>query len=586
MQSKYKWDFKSVDEVVALKLSHDLELPVVIAKVLVSRGIETKEVARSFLSPSIKRDLASPSLFPGVEQAVERIWQAVMKREHVVIFGDFDVDGIAASVIMQKALSAVGADSSVFLPLRDREGYGLTSGAIERCLAQSPVKPGLLITVDCGIGSLTQVAMLNQLGIDVVITDHHECGKELPHAVALVNPHLGASAGAESICGAGVAFKVAHALVKRAACEGVAVPKGLAGRLVVPAGLATVVDIVPLTGENRLFASSAMKLWKNHAGVGLHELMTIAQKRPVRTPDAYTFGFVLGPRINASGRMGSAMIAYELMMTEDRSRAKELATQLEALNVERRGVQSRILEMARRQCGLSEGQHIEGAIVVGGLEHSASGDEDWHAGVAGIVASQLCEESGLPSVVIVLNSDGGGRGSVRAGAEYHALEALAASDDALEGFGGHARAAGLQLKPGEFENFKELFRGACAKQTDGVAVVPSVKIECWLEPGQISYEMAGYMQQLAPFGLQNRTPLWAMRGLQIESVRAMGSNAEHMQFTFNIGGDINVRAVWFKCGNLSQVLDRGDCVDVVFELVQSDFRGFNEIELRVMDMRK
>jgi len=586
MQSKYKWDFKSVDESVALKLSHDLELPVVIAKVLVSRGIETKEAARSFLSPGIKRDLASPSLFPGVEQTVERIWQAVTKREHVVIFGDFDVDGIAAAVIMQKALSAVGADSSVFLPLRDREGYGLTSDAIEHCLEQSPVKPGLLITVDCGIGSVKQVAMLNQLGIDVVITDHHECGKELPDAVALVNPHLGASAGAESICGAGVAFKVAHALVKRAASEGVAVPKGLAGRLVVPAGLATVADIVPLTGENRLFAASAMKLWKNHAGAGLHELMTIAQKRPVRTPDAYTFGFVLGPRINASGRMGSAMIAYELMMTEDRQRARELAAQLEALNGERRGVQSRILEMARRQCGLSEGKRVEGAIVVGGLEHSASGEEDWHAGVAGIVASQLCEESGVPSVVIVFNSDGGGRGSVRAGAEYHALEALAASDDALEGFGGHARAAGLQLKPGKFEKFKELFRQACSRQTDGAAAVPSVKVECWLEPGQISYEMAGYVQQLAPFGLQNRTPLWAMRGLQIESVRAMGSTAEHMQFTFNIGRDINVRAVWFKCGNLSQVLDRGDCVDVVFELVQSDFRGFNEIELRIVDMRK
>ncbi|MDA3926351.1 MAG: single-stranded-DNA-specific exonuclease RecJ [Kiritimatiellae bacterium] len=586
MQSKYKWDFQTVEEDAALELSRKIELPLVIARILVSRGIQSKEEARRFLSPNIKRDLASPFLFPGVEEAVERIWAATQKREHIVIFGDFDVDGISASVILHKALSAVGADAEVFLPLRDKEGYGLSFKAIERCLAECSSKPALFITVDCGIGSVQEVARLRELDIDVVITDHHECGETLPDAVAMVNPHLGASPGAETICGAGVAFKVAHALVQRAAGAGVEVEKGLAGRLVVPVGLATVADIVPLTGENRLFASSAMKLWTNYAGEGLHALMTRAQQRSVDIPNSYIFGFVLGPRINASGRMGSAMVAYELMMTTDKDRAKELAARLEGFNGERRGVQMRILELARKQCGLADGECVDAAIVVGGVENPETNDDGWHPGVAGIVASQLSEESGKPAAVIVLNKDGGGRGSVRAGAAYHALEALASADEALEGFGGHARAAGFQLKPFAFEKFKELFCKACEEQTVGVDLSQSIKVTDWIMPDQISYEMAEYVQQLAPFGMGNRMPLWAMHGVLIENVRTMGTSGEHMQFIFKTGDEKSVRAIWFKCGNLSQVLKKGDSVDVVFELAQSDFRGFKEIELKIVDMRK
>lgn len=584
VKSKYKWHFVQVEERTALDLSRKLELPVEIARILVSRNIITKEDARRFLAPDIKRDLASPTLFPGVEQAVDRLWRAKINGEHIVIFGDFDVDGISAAVILQKALLAVGADTEVFLPLREKEGYGLSFKAIERCLREC--NPKLLITVDCGIGSLEQVTMLNERGIDVVITDHHECGDDkLPDAVAIVNPHLGASPGAEHICGAGVAFKVAHALVQRAGREGVEVEKGLAGQLVVPAGLATVTDIVPLTGENRLFASSAMKLWKNYAGAGLHELMARAQQRPIATPDAYTFGFVLGPRINASGRMDSAMVAYELLMTEDRERARELAAKLEGFNGERRGVQMRILALAREQCGLSAGECSEAAIVVGGYENPDTNDEGWHPGVAGIVASQLSEESGKPAAVIVLNKDGSGRGSVRAGAHYHALDALAFADEALDGFGGHARAAGFQLKPSAFEKFKELFSTACEAQVAGVEPEQLINVAAWIEPEQISYEMAESVQQLAPFGLDNRMPLWAMRGVLVESVRTMGGSGEHMQFIFKSGDEKSVRAVWFKCGNRSEEVAKGDLVDVVFELTQSDFRGFKEIELKVVDMR-
>ena len=585
MQAKYEWAEQPVDIPAALKLSRELELPEVIARVLVSRGISSKPAALSFLSPDIKRDLGSPCKFPGVEPAASRIWQAVASNEYIIIFGDFDVDGVCASVILNKALSAMGAKTGVFLPLREQEGYGLTFKALERCLKEAPRKPGLIVTVDCGIGSLDEVEFLKEQGVDVVITDHHECGEHLPQASAIVNPHCGSSPGAEYLCGAGVAFKVAHALVLHAQQAGVETDKGLAGQLVVAAGLATVADIVPLKGENRLFASSAMKLWKNFAGKGLHALMNRALPRPQEVPDTYTFGFVLGPRINASGRMGSAMVAYELLMTNDSDRARELAAELEGFNGERRGVQCRILELARSQCALDTGKFDSAAVVVGGSDSSCSADDGWHPGVAGIVASQLCEETGVPAAVIVFDSDGGGRGSVRAGAAYHALDALAASDEALDGFGGHARAAGFQLKPGCFDKFRELFCAACAEQVELSGAVSSLSFESWLEPHQITYEMAGFVRKLAPFGLENRMPRWAMRNVELDNVRTMGPSGEHMQFVLRTGSEVTVRAVWFKCGDLTGVLEKGDRVDLVFELVQSDFRGFPEIELRVIDMR-
>ncbi|MFO7937789.1 MAG: single-stranded-DNA-specific exonuclease RecJ [Kiritimatiellia bacterium] len=586
MQARYEWVEKEKgDRSAVLKLSRELELPEIIAQVLVSRGISSKADARSFLTPEIKRDLGAPSDFPGVDAAVSRIWQAVQRGEHIVVFGDFDVDGVCAAVILDKALSAVGAENSVFLPLREPEGYGLTMPAIERCLNETPEKPGLLITVDCGIGSVHEVRYLKDQSIDVVITDHHECGEKLPEAVAVVNPHCGASAGAEYLCGAGVAFKVAHALVQHAQQNGVETDKGLAGQLVVAAGLATVADIVPLQGENRLFASSAMKLWKNFAGKGLHALLNRALTRPQETPDAYTFGFVLGPRINASGRMASAMVAYELLMTDDPDRARELAAELEGFNGERRGVQNRILKLAREQCGLDAGKFESPAVVVGGYGKSCGESDGWHPGVAGIVASQLCEETGCPAAVIVFDSDGGGRGSVRAGSQHHALETLSACSEVLDGFGGHAKAAGFQLRPRFFERFKKLFIDSCAAQVAGQKAATPLSFEAWLDPHQITYEMAGHIRKLAPFGLKNRMPRWALRDVTLENVRTMGASADHMQFVIKTVSEMSVRAVWFKSGDLTDDLKKGDCVDMVFELVQNDFRGCPEIELRIIDMR-
>ncbi|MFA7172373.1 MAG: single-stranded-DNA-specific exonuclease RecJ [Kiritimatiellia bacterium] len=587
MQAKYRWDFTKIEGQNTSTLCQEFGLPPALARVLHSRGIATCEQARQFLVPDIKQDLTDPALFSGVADAVERIWVAITKKEPIMIFGDFDVDGIAAAAILKQAFTALGAEASVFLPRRGTEGYGFTLKALQRALHESQPQPSLIITVDCGVGAVEEVAWLQDQGIDVIITDHHECGPIRPAAVAVINPHLGAPVGAESICGAGVAFKLAHALIQRAGQEGFHVKRGVSGQWVVLAGLASVADVVPLTGENRLFAASAMKLWKNHAGVGLRQLMLRAQTGPAGTPDAYTFGFVLGPRINAAGRMDSAMTAYELLTTEDIDHARRLAAQLEGYNGERRGIQARILKEAREQCGVASGSCQDAAIVVGGCENPDDPKADgWHPGVVGIVAAQLSEESGKPAAVIVFNREGGGRGSVRAGTGYHALSALASAGETLDGFGGHAHAAGFQLKSGGFERFKVLFCQACAEHSDHTDTAPAITVEAWIEPEQISLGLAAQIERLAPFGMANRMPLWAMRGVAIESLRVLGSKEEHMQFIFEMGARQSVRAIWFRCGNLCRILSKGDVVDLVFELVQSDFRGPLEIELRIVDMSR
>jgi single-stranded-DNA-specific exonuclease len=586
MLPKYRWENASADEAAALALADALGLPQPVARVLAARGITTPEAAAAFLCPDLKVHLGHPFEFPGARAAAERLWAAVRGQREIVVFGDFDADGVAAAAVLATALQRIGGAVEVFLPVREPEGYGLTFAALERCLRERGSVPDVLVTVDCGISSPSEVAYLRAKGIAVIITDHHEPGRELPQADVLVNPRLGASKGAEHLCGAGVAFKVAHALVEVGMAQGWYQGAGLCGELLPAVGLATVADVVPLTGENRLFVSSALKHWNRFAGEGLRALLSRASTRTVETPDAYTFGFVLGPRINAAGRMDSAMVAYELLTTRDRDRAAELAVKLEGFNGRRKGVEERIIAAARRQCGLdaAEGVFAQAAVVVGS-DGSHAGEAGWHPGVIGIVAARLSDAAGRPAAVVAFDAAGAGRGSVRAGEGYHALKALTAADAALAGFGGHERAAGFHVKPGAFDQFKRLFCEACASQALEGGTVRRLTVDGWLEPGQLSLELFKQQQRLAPFGMGNPAPRWGLRGVTVERVQPVGAAGEHVQFTFKLARGNSVRAVWFRHGGVTEaVRAAGGLFDVVFELSQSDFGGEPSAELRIVDM--
>ena len=582
MLPKYTWRETAVDEAAVQTLAQCAGVCAPVARVLVARGAVSPEAAEAFLKPDLKAHLSAPFDFPGVRAAAERLWAAVRGGREIVVFGDFDADGVAAAAVLVTTLQKIGGRAEVFLPVRDPEGYGLTFAALERCFGARGKLPDLLVTVDCGIGAVEEVAYLCGRGVEVIVTDHHEPGAELPHAAVIVNPRLGAAPGAEHLCGAGVAFKVAHALAELGRAEGWYRGGPFGGELLAAVGLATVADIVPLTGENRVFVASALKHWGRFAGTGLRALLSRASSQTVDGVDATTFGFVLGPRINAAGRMGSAMVAYELLTTQDRDRAAELAAKLEAFNGERKGVESRIVAAARRQCGLEAAAFGDAAVVVGG-DGAHAGGEGWHPGVIGIVASRLSDEAGRPAAVVAFDEEGWGRGSVRACDGYHALEALAATGDALEGFGGHARAAGFRLRPGRFEAFKRRFCEACAKQTPGAE--PALTVDGWLAPEDLSLEFYREQQRLAPFGMGNPAPRWGVRKALLARAQPVGASGEHLQLAFSWASGKSVRGVWFRRGGLAETLHAtGGRFDVVFELTRNDFAGESSAELQVIDM--
>lgn len=583
MLPNFRWIDASADARAVGALKEALGLSEPVARVLVARGAATPAAAQAFLKPELQSQLGSPCDFPGVRAAAERLWAAVRNRREIVVYGDFDADGVAAAAVLVTTLRRIGGCAEVFLPVRDPEGYGLTFAALKRCFGARGKPPDLLVTVDCGIGAVPEVAHLRACGVEVIVTDHHEPGEALPQAEVIVNPRLGASPGAEYLCGAGVAFKVAHALVELGKASGWYQGGTFGGELLTAVGLATVADIVPLTGENRALVAYALKNWSRYAGEGLRALLSRASPQTMDVLDAATFGFILGPRINAAGRMGSAMVAYELLTTRDRDRAVELAAKLEAFNGARRGVETRIVAAARCQCGLEAGT-FEGAAVVVGNDGPHVGATGWHPGVIGIVAARLCEETGRPAAVVSFDGQGAGRGSVRAGDGYHALRALEAAREALEGFGGHARAAGFSVRRERFERFKELFCEACARQ-QAAGVASALEVSGWLESRQLTLELFAEQQRLAPFGMGNPTPRWGMRGVSIRQTQPMGGTGEHLQLTFQTGTGNLLRGVWFRRGNLAEHLRSvAGRVDVVFELARNDFGGEPSVELRVVDL--
>ena len=588
MLPKFKWKDAQADESTVLHLAHALGVANPVARMLVARGFATPEAADAFLHPEMKKHLGDPFDFPGVREAAEHLWSAVRGGREIMVFGDFDADGVAAAAVLVTALRKIGGTVDVFIPARDSEGYGLTLEAIDRCFRERGRVPAVLVTVDCGIGSVVEVDHLNRQGIEVVITDHHEPCPVLPKAAVIVNPRVGASRGAEHLCGAGVAFKVAHALVEMGKKNGWYQGGPLGGELLVPVGLATVTDIVPLTGENRLLVWSALKHWGHFAGLGLRALLARAAQQTLPVPDAYTFGFILGPRINAAGRMDSAMVAYELLTTRDKDRAAALAAKLEGFNGQRRGVEERIVLAARRQCGLDvAGAIFDKPAVVVGNAGTHAGETGWHPGVIGIVASRLSDATGRPAAVVAFDEDGCGRGSVRAGEGYHALDALAAAGDALEGYGGHARAAGFQVKPGCFERFRQLFCQACAGQAvaAGATCGRTLTVDGWLEPEDLTLELFHGQQQLAPFGHGNPTPRWGVRKVSVKDAKPMGSAGEHVQCTFERDGRLLPRGVWFRNGNaIEAIRSNGAELDVIFELRVNSYGGDASIELQVVDM--
>ncbi len=538
----------------------------VVAQILYNRGI-THEELPTFLHPGTAA-LHAPTLMRGMPEAVRRIRAAIATRERIAVYGDFDVDGVTGTVLLHQALSALGADCTVYVPHRATEGYGLNRGALDRLHADGV---RLVVTVDCGISGADEVEYARGIGLDVIVTDHHLPPEKLPAAVAILNPRQPLCAYPfKDLAGVGVAFKLASAL-----SEGV--PDGARLRrealdLVV---IGTVSDMVPLRGENRVLVRYGLPVLSHTTRLGLQVLLRHAGLEHTNLTTA-EIGFRVGPRLNAAGRIDHASVGCRLLMTRDAAEADELAAALEDKNVERQRLTADIIAAARARIGA---RPTGRALVVD--------DDTWPVGVVGLVAGRLAEEYSRPVFVIERDNSAAGesRGSARSVPGFNVIDALTRCADLLTKFGGHAAAAGFSLRTECIAPFRARIDALATAALGEEDLTPSIQLDA--EVGGRLFgveELRGLFEQLAalePFGVGNQPPVLLWRGLRVADCRVVGK--DHLRFSFSTP-DGTVGAIAFGRAEDVGVLPRGAAVDVVCSLQHNDWNGYSSVELRIKDL--
>lgn len=564
-----RWRTASADPSAAAKLAAGIGVTTTVAEVLLRRGCSGAEQAERFLRPRLS-DLSDPGQLPDMAPAADRVARALRTGERITVFGDYDVDGISAAALLSRTLRALGGRVETFLPHREDDGYGLHAATLDRCLKAQ--RPDLLITVDCGTGSVEAVRNASARGVDVVVTDHHNVPDELAPAVAVVNPKRGSSdAPWSALCGTGVAFKLCHALVKagRATGSSAAVDLDLRESLGLVA-LGTVADVVPLTGENRTLVRHGLAALQETEHPGLAALKQVASVSG--RLDTYHVGFMLAPRLNAAGRLGTAEKALELLTTGDSARASALAGELDRANQERRRIESEAFESAILQVDPEFDPDRDYALVVYG--------RDWHPGVIGIVASRLLSRYRRPVIVVTTQKDGRTRGSCRSLEGFHLVEALDRCSDLLLRHGGHALAAGIEIEESRIPAFRERFAGIAADRLRGTDLDPVQPVDGWLRLADLDDAFVDAMDLLRPFGAGNPEPVWATAGLKVfGQARVVGER--HLALTFLEGLDRR-EAIGFRLGD--RELPPGP-LDAAYTVQRKEWRGRTSIQMVLQDFR-
>ncbi|MBT3200097.1 MAG: single-stranded-DNA-specific exonuclease RecJ [Phycisphaerales bacterium] len=572
--NRLRWEFAEPFD-GAETLMSSLRLGPMIAQVLHNRGLDDPLTAGKFLDPKLN-DLHDPELLSGAVEAAELIAKAVADKRKIVIYGDYDVDGITATAILHAVLRLVDANVDYYVPHRMEEGYGLNVEAIDKLVADGAE---MLITVDCGVSAVEAVAHATAAGLEVIVTDHHTLGDELPPASAIVHPSLPDSKYPNvNLAGAGVAFKLAWQ-VARAICGSNRVDAKMRQFLLDAtcfAALGTIADVVPLLGENRLLAKFGLDGLKGTEHTGLRALLESAGLTGEKL-DSYHVGFVLGPRLNAAGRMGHARLAVEMLTGASRQRSCEIAEYLDTQNTERRKVQDDItaqaVEMVQAQGFDSPDRR---AIVVGG--------DNWHGGVIGIVAARLVSRFGRPAIVISLG-DEVSRGSGRSIDGFNMHTALTACSEHLEGFGGHAMAAGVTLDRNNLEAFSEAFVAYASAHITDQQLVPVLKIDATATLADINYDTVRSLTKMAPFGQGNPAPVVVVKGCRVlVAPKRIGASGTTVSMTLGQDG-VNLRAIGFGMGDLTEALVGVNTVDVAFEPQLNTFRGNTTVQAMLRDVR-
>ncbi|MCA9133416.1 MAG: single-stranded-DNA-specific exonuclease RecJ [Planctomycetales bacterium] len=574
------WKFVPHDRGEIQAFAERCEVSPVVAQLLLKRGIRCPEDARRFLQAKLT-DLRPPEQLPGLPAAVERIVAAIAAQEEIVVYGDYDADGMTATAILYRCLTLLKAKVTYQLPNRMEEGYGLHPTTVET-LAERGKK--LVITVDCGIGNIEAARRAKELGLALVITDHHRFGEQLPEAEAIVHPALpGANYPFAGLCGAGVAFKLAWALCQRQ-CGSPRVAEPLREFLLQAVGLAaigTVADMVPLVDENRILVRNGLKTLRQNPPLGLRKLMELTGVSKKRELAAEDIGFTLAPRLNAAGRLGQAQLGVELLVTEDETRAEALADYIQVLNENRNKLERSIQLSATKQLKEVHSLEEDPAFVLS--------SPTWHPGVIGIVAGKLAEKYQRPVVLIALDKLGTkpGTGSARSPNGVNLHEAFQQCGEWLVAGGGHAAAAGLRIEENHLSAFRTAFLEAVAEQLGGSPQEADIEFDAEAALGQLDLAVLEQVELLAPFGMGNPRPLFCAVGVElVEPPKLLGESGRHMSAQLSQHGK-RLRAVAFGQAEewLPQLTDLTQRIDLAFRPVINDYRGFRKVELHLVDWR-
>lgn len=562
------------------------EYEAITLELLYHRGLKTQAQVDEFFSPDYE-DLHDPFLMLGMAEAVARVNSAINNKEKIVIFGDYDADGVCGAVILKSTLEALGGDVSggIYVPDRAKEGYGFNPEAVKKIVAGGAK---LLITVDCGISENADIDLANSLGLEVIVTDHHIPGKILPKALAIVNPwQTGDEYPFKELAGAGVAFKFAQALL----ANNKKIQKGWEKWLLDLVALGTVADCMELLGENRTLVRYGLIVLAQTQRIGLQELMKIARLNPTYEEeklktnlDTYSLGFVLAPRLNAAGRVDHADLAVNLLLAESRDRAQEMAKQINDHNRQRQKITEEIVAEIERRIKDTLADKNNPVIVVS--------DVNWPPGVIGLVAGKIADRHNRPTFVFsAANGEGPVRlrGSARSVEGFNLIEAIGQCSDLLVAFGGHIGAAGLEMLTENLPVFSKKINQIAVKILKDKDLTPVLEVDAELEPANIDWPLFDNLEKFEPFGEENERPLWLVKNLIIAAVRVVGNGSKHLKLELRserLPGKI-FKAIGFGLAkNGNENLAYGDTIDIVCEIILDEWNGTRNLQLKIVDLKK
>lgn len=559
-----KWTLKYKGEVKETNLSKKINISPEISQILNNRGIENEKDAEIFMNPSLEY-LRDPFLMKDMKKSTERIKKAIENKERIYIYGDYDVDGVSSTSILYLYFKSIGFPVKYYIPNRLEEGYGINEDAIKKIHDDGC---DLIITVDCGITSVKEVELANELGIDVIITDHHECQSEIPDAYAIVNPKQeDCNYPFDMLCGCGVAFKMIQALTDEEEFK-----TSMFDYLEIVT-LATICDIVPLIDENRIIVKNGLKLMKEGKNLGLRELIKVCGIETNKIGSSH-IGFSIGPRINASGRLGYSYLGVQLFTTDNEDEAKEIANILEGKNIERQMIESKMYKEAEEILSSDERFKDDKVLVIA--------KEGWQHGIIGIVASKLTEKYYKPTILLTIE-DGEATGSARSIKGFSIFDALVSCKGLMNKFGGHEQAAGLALDAKNIDELRVRINEIADYNLSKEDLIENIKVEYELKEDSATLDLVDNLHKLEPFGLSNPSPRFIMRDLLLTNIFKMGKNKQHLKII--VENKKSYECVGFNMAYLADNFQLGDKVDILFQVDENNYNNERKVQFLLKDIR-